>query len=100
MSTSYNLEVLPNSLAICRLAPTDPFPSWAQAEGLLAIIRTQDELSVVCEEINVPRDGTSERSWRVLKVAGLLDFSMVGVLASLSTTLADAGISIFVLSTT
>lgn len=40
-----------------------------------------------------------ERGWRALVVAGPLDFALVGILASLSNTLAVAGVSIFAIST-
>jgi hypothetical protein len=40
-----------------------------------------------------------ERGWRAICVAGPLDFALVGILASLSTTLASAGVSIFAIST-
>lgn len=40
-----------------------------------------------------------EPDWRVLEVEGPLDFSMVGVMARITASLADAGISVFVMST-
>jgi uncharacterized protein len=40
-----------------------------------------------------------ERGWRALVVRGPLDFALTGVLASLATPLAEAGVSIFALST-
>ena len=54
---------------------------------------------MVCEEASVPENIPAERGWRALKVQGPLAFSMVGVLAELSSLLAGAGVSIFVLST-
>lgn len=66
---------------------------------LYAITRTRDELSIVCPQADVPPSTFSEPEWRALKVAGPLDFSLTGVLASLAAPLADAGISIFALST-
>ena len=40
-----------------------------------------------------------ERGWRVLRFAGTLDFTLVGVLASLLVPLADADVAVFVVST-
>jgi hypothetical protein len=40
-----------------------------------------------------------ERGWKCLKVEGYLDFSLTGILAALSSALAAAGVSIFVIST-
>jgi len=40
-----------------------------------------------------------EKDWRILRVEGPLDFSLIGILSSISTTLANKGISIFAIST-
>jgi hypothetical protein len=47
----------------------------------------------------VPEGALCESGWRALKVAGPLDFSLTGVFASPAGPLAEAGISIFALST-
>jgi len=94
-----NLDLLPEYLAICQLHPNSPFPDWAQSVNLLSFTRTPDELSIVCENTVVPENITAERGWRALKVQGPLDFSLVGILAALTATLAEAGISIFTIST-
>ncbi len=47
----------------------------------------------------VPAGVKSERGWRCLKVRGPLDFGLTGILASLVTPLAEAGISVFAIST-
>jgi hypothetical protein len=64
-----------------------------------SITRTADELSVVCQQSLVPDDIRCERDWRCLRVAGTMAFSMVGVVAALVTALAEAGVSVFVVST-
>jgi hypothetical protein len=93
------LTLLPDSLAVCRLGPDEPVPGWAWAGPLAAVVRTPDELSVVCAEAAVPAGVRCERGWRALRVAGPLDFSEVGVLAALVGPLADAGVSVFAVST-
>ena len=40
-----------------------------------------------------------EAGWQALKIVGPLDFSLVGILASVATTLADREISLFAIST-
>jgi len=92
------LTLLAERLAICRLAPDAPVPDWS-AGWFLSITRTPDELSVVCDEVNVPEAVVAERGWRVLMVAGPLDFELTGVLAALAVPLAQAGVGIFTLST-
>ena len=92
-----NLTLLPDTLAICRLEPDTPIPDWATGT-FVSLTRTTGELSVVCSQETVPEDVQAERGWRCLRVSGKLDFSMVGVIAGLTTALADVGISIFVVS--
>jgi uncharacterized protein len=101
MSTETNLPlvILPDQLAVCRLPAEAEFPDWAQPGDLLALIRTRDELTVVCQERLVPPEVHAERGWRAIQVLGSLDFSMVGVLASIATPLAQAGVSLYALST-
>jgi len=92
------LSILPDTLAICRLAPGAPIPAWARGD-FVAITRTRGELAIVCAQANVPDGIVCERDWRALRVVGQLDFALTGVLASLTAPLADAGISIFAVST-
>lgn len=93
------LTLLPDRLAVCRLEPDVPSPGWLPRAGLLSLTRTTDELSVVCLESAVPAGVTMSGGWRALQVEGPLDFSLVGVLAELSRALAEAGVSIFAVST-
>jgi hypothetical protein len=99
MFASLTIDILPGQFAVCRLPVDAPSPEWARSNGLLVFTRTPDEFSIVCGEEHIPENVTAERGWRGLKVAGPLDFSLVGVLASLALPLAEAGISIFALST-
>jgi len=99
--TVVRLTVVPleGAYAVCRLAADAPLPAWAAGGPFLSITRTADELSVVCRQAVVPEGVRCERGWRCLRVAGTLDFSLVGVLASLLGPLADAGVSVFAVST-
>jgi enamine deaminase RidA (YjgF/YER057c/UK114 family) len=96
-----DLTVLPEPLAICRLHASERIPSWALElhESLTSISRTRDELSIVCPEAAVPPDTQVEAGWRALVVPGPIPFETTGVLASIASPLAAAGISIFAVST-
>ena len=61
--------------------------------------RTDEELSVVLPEDRVPDHWQADTGWRGLKVVGPLDLSLTGILASLAAPLAEAGVSIFAVST-
>lgn len=60
---------------------------------------TEDELSVVCPVAAVPPDVRAEHDWCVIKIVGPFAFTAVGVLASLTTPLAQAGISLLAIAT-
>lgn len=93
-----NLTVVDGTFAVCRLGADAPIPPWATAGSFFSITRTADELSIVCRQDTVPEGVVGERGWCCLRVVGSIPFSVVGVLASLATPLAEAGISAFAVS--
>ena len=61
---------------------------------------TDEERSLVCPTALVPENTLArEDGWRAFRIAGTLDFSLVGILAPIATLLADAHIGIFAIST-
>jgi hypothetical protein len=94
-----SLTLLPGRHAVCRLPPDAPLPDWALRGAFTSITRTAEELSLVCPEEVVPPTVRREAGWRCLRVAGTLDFSLMGVLAGLTGALAQAGVPVFALST-
>lgn len=62
--------------------------------------RTDEEHSLVCPTSQVPSN-TMERDdgWNGFRIQGVLDFSLVGILAKIAGILAEHGISIFAVST-
>ena len=94
----YMLKVLEERLALCKLPPEEAIPRWAEGE-LWSVTRTDEELSVVCAEARVPVGVAFEGGWRTIKLNGIFEFSLVGILAELSAALAAAEVSIFALST-
>jgi hypothetical protein len=94
------LHLTVDRLALCRLAPNDEIPRWAlSGGGFASVTRTPDELSLVCAESAVPQGIQCESGWRVFKIEGPLDFALTGILASVAQPLAEAGVSIFTIST-
>jgi hypothetical protein len=94
-----NLLLLKERLSVCRLAPAEAVPPWAGSGALTSVTRTDEELSVVCAEGAAPEGTDCESGWRALKIEGPLDFGLTGVLASVAGPLAEAGVSIFAIST-
>jgi uncharacterized protein len=93
------LILLPERYAVCRFAPGTSMPAWALDGPFCSITRTTDELSVVCLDAAVPPEVQCEHGWRAIKFSGPFDFASVGILLAVAQPLADAGISIFAIST-
>jgi hypothetical protein len=102
----HNLKyrVLAERLAVCRLAPNAPTPARAVEGEFFCVVRTANELSIVCPENacagdQIPEHALVEPGWTALKLEGPFPFSMTGVLASFIRPLAEAKIPIFAIST-
>ncbi len=93
------LTLAPERFAVCRLPPNAPIPPLPLHCSLVAVTITPEECSLVLPEEAAPEGATVEAGWRALRVAGVLDFNLTGVLASLVTPLAQANVSIFAVST-
>lgn len=98
-SIKLTMKLLKEKYSICRLDKNNPIPAWAIKEDFFSITKTEDELSIVCLKDNVPNSVKCETDWKILKVEGPLDFSLVGILSSISSLMAKEKISIFALST-
>lgn len=98
-NTTLTLELFKNKYGVCRLDVNETIPSFAQKSEFFSITKTHDELSVVCLEKDIPSDVLWERDWRIFKIQGVLDFSLIGILAEISSVLAENKISIFAIST-
>lgn len=92
------LRVLPETLAVARLAARARIPAWVRGQPA-SVTRTGDELSIVCRAERVPRNVQHTPGWRSLKLEGVFDFALVGVLVSVLGPLARARVGIFALST-
>ena len=93
------LQIQAGEFSICRLLPSEPVPAWAGSAGFHAIVRTADELSLLCAAPLVPPGVRAERGWRMLKFAGPFAFTATGILASVLAPLARKKIGILALST-
>lgn len=93
------LDLLSDPVAVCRLPAGAPWPVPPPGTALYAVTRTAGEISVVCTEDAAPAGARIEPGWRALRVRGPLDFSLVGVVASLTAPLGAADVAVFVLST-
>ena len=103
MSAGRRLVLLPQSFAICRFPADAPLPVWIFHGGasVWSLTRTPHELSLVCPADDLPPsvDRDVEMPWRAFALDGPIPFDTTGVLDSLTTPLAAAGVPVFAIST-
>lgn len=62
--------------------------------------KTDEENSLVCLTKDVPPNVLErDDAWKAFRIQGVLDFSLIGILAKISTLLAENKIGIFAIST-
>lgn len=96
---AYTLNRYPERLAVVSLPAGADVPAWAESSSLLAVIATATETTLVCAGRSVPAKTRKEGPFTAFAVDGTLDFALTGVLHGLLGPLAEAGISVFVVST-
>jgi hypothetical protein len=94
-----SLSLMPHMYAVCQFHPDKHIPYWALLGDFVSLTRTHEELSIVCQQDNVPDEIKAERGWRCVQVQGAFDFSVAGVNASLAIPLAEADISVLAIAT-
>lgn len=92
------LEFFEPDYSVCQLSPETSLPSWALRE-FLAIVRTDDELTIIAPTSVVPKDIIAQHDFVCFRVSGNLAFDVVGVIATISSVLAKAKIPILSIST-
>jgi len=96
----FALSILPEKLGICHFDKNSLIPDWAlEKTNFTSITRTQNELSITLPQDKIPSGVLVERDWRAFKLEGDVELTSVGIIASLAKPLAEAGISIFNVST-
>ncbi|KAF9085883.1 hypothetical protein BGX23_009307 [Mortierella sp. AD031] len=111
MAMQLNLELDSLPYTIHRLPPTTPASVYLPLidnQAWYSITKTSEEISLVISHAYPDNESNHlvpnaehkiSPSWRCFKVAGPLDFSIVGIMANLSGALAEHKISVFVVST-
>jgi uncharacterized protein len=94
-----NLIPLPDSYSIFQLNLNQKIPTHIFDSGFYSITKTNDEISVVTNS-NVDLENIKlDKDWKGFKVEGTLDFSLVGIINTITKPLMDNKISVFVIST-
>lgn len=96
-----DFTILKGDYSIYRLKIDSTVPSWVYDSDFYSVTKTIDELSIVCETVDIPSGDRFkiDRHWRILKINGPLDLSLVGIIADISGLFKENDIPIFILST-
>lgn len=91
------IKVIDGSFSVCKV---DDFSEVDPSKKFNFFSATDEEKSLICLTENVP-DNFTERidGWRALKIQGVLDFSLIGILSKILGLLAEAKIEIAAVST-
>ena len=93
------LKQLPETFGIIKLSPPHDFPTWLGQARIFFIAQTEDEYSIICPQDTIPDGMEYKPNYHCLRADGDLAFDEIGVVARLSQPLADAGLSLFLVST-
>ena len=94
------LKVLKDIYAVCKFNSSSEIPSVIYSSDFYSITKAPDELSVICKQSGLINDTQGiNKDWRIIKVIGPLDFSLIGIIAEISRILYKNKISIFSIST-
>ena len=91
------LQLLDQIFTVCQLN------SIAEADlsaPFTFLARTDEEISLVCPVQSCPSGALNRQDgWKSLRIPGVLDFSLIGILARVADCLAKAQVPLFAVST-
>lgn len=91
------IKILDGSFAVGKV---EDYSQVNLDDEFIFIGKTDEENSLVCEEGLLPNNTIEvEKGWKAMVITGILDFSLVGIIAKISNILTEKNISIFVIST-
>jgi hypothetical protein len=92
-----DIKIIDRDFTICKIEDTSLVDFNAEYCFLSV---TDEEISLVCASDRVPKNAThADGGWSAFRIEGTLDFSLVGILADVSSLLAQSRIAIFAIST-
>lgn len=91
------LKKLPYDLTVCKVKSEQDINLNNE---FYFVGKTGEEISLVCITADVPHNLIArDDGWKCIKIQGVLDFSLIGILSEISAILAQNEIAIFAVST-
>lgn len=91
------LQLLGQTFTVCQL---NSIAAADLSAPFTFLARTDEEISLVCPVQSCPSGALNRQDgWRCLRIVGVLDFSLIGILARVADCLANAQVPLFAVST-
>lgn len=91
------IKKMKHDFSVCKVADYSQV-NWNAAYVFIG--KTDEEKSLVCVTEEVPENVIErEDGWKAFRIQGVLDFSLIGILAKISELMAQNKIGIFAVST-
>ena len=91
------IKIIDGSFSICKVVD---FSEVKTSDKFNFISITDEENSLICLMKNTPKNAVNRiDGWRALRIQGVLDFSLIGILSKILSLLAEAKIGIAAVST-
>ena len=93
------LKILNDEYAMHQLPPDGKIPKDVFKADFYSVTRTDDELSIIAPAKIPIKSNKVETDYTCMQLIGEFEVSITGVWASITTTLADAGICVLAVTT-
>lgn len=93
------LTPMDDIFTVYKLSDFREIPSFDFEKGFLSVTVTGDEISLITNRPVQSKFLRSEGGWKGFRVAGILDFSLTGIIHDITRPLKENKIPVFVIST-
>ncbi len=93
------IKILPGDYTIFKLPAGSKLPDWVDKTRFYSMTDTGEETSVICSGEGTPENFPHQCSMKIFKIDAEIDFSLTGVINSVTAPLAAKKIPLFSIST-
>ena len=91
------IQKIEHDFTVCKV---ENFSQVNFDDEFVFVSKTDEEFSLVCNSLYTPKNIIEcEKDWKCFRICGILDFSLIGILAKIASLLAANSISIYAVST-
>ena len=92
--------IIKDTYAIYQLDCKADMPVSAESGEFLAYIKTNEEVTIVCRQKEIVPSVVikSDLNWKLIKIIGPLSLNLTGIIAGITSVLADNNVPVFTIS--